>query len=78
MKSLVCMEERICKEAERRHRSTPNRELLEHCLLFTVIFPHSTRPHSAVMLNTYLWKNRSRDVKKEGGREKRKPTVYLL
>ena len=72
------MEENICKEAERRHLSTPNCELLEHGLLFTVIFPHSTRPHSAVMLSTSLWKDRRGDVRKEGGREKRKPTVYLL
>jgi len=35
-------------------------------------------PVSSVVLNTYLWKDRRRDVKKEGGREKRKPTMYLL
>ena len=35
-------------------------------------------PVSSVVLNTYLWKDRRRDVKKEGGREKRKPTMCLL
>ena len=78
MKSLVCVEERICKDAVRRHLSTLNCELLGHCLLFTVVFPHSTRPHSAMMLNTYLWKDRrGTSRKREEERKESQPYIFF-